>query len=230
MKHPKSFLLLLYFGLLLSCTKEDSSLNDIKDPDLTDIDGNGYKAVNIGTQTWLQQNLNVSHYNNGDIIPQVTNATDWNNLKTGAWCYYENDANKGKTYGKLYNWYAVNDPRGLAPKGYKIPNEDDWDVLISYLGGESIAGGKMKSTNLWHSPNTGGTNNSGFSASPGGQYTYSAFSYVGDDGFWWTATTVEGKDNYANSILLTFAHEKVQTFWDNKTDGLSVRCIKEITP
>jgi uncharacterized protein (TIGR02145 family) len=224
MKHPKSFLLLLYFGLLISCTKEDSRLNDIKNPDLTDIDGNGYKAVNIGTQTWLQQNLNVSHYNNGEIIPQVTNATDWNNLKTGAWCYYENDTNKGKTYGKLYNWYAVNDPRGLAPKGYKIPNKNDWDVLIGYLGGASIAGGKMKSNNLWHSPNTGGTNSSGFSASPGGIFEYGVFKYVGDDGFWWSGT--DDADS-AYFVLLTFAFEKAQTSSYSKKNGLAVRCIKE---
>ena len=106
-------------------------------------------SVVIGTQTWTTKNLDVETYRNGDVIPQVQDATAWSNLTSGAWCYYENNTANGSTYGKLYNWYAVNDPRGLAPNGYYIPSDADWKILTDYLGGESAAGTKMKSTSGW---------------------------------------------------------------------------------
>jgi uncharacterized protein (TIGR02145 family) len=102
----------------------------------------------------MQSNLNVSHYRNGDVIPQVTDPTAWSSLTTGAWCYYNNDTANGTVYGKLYNWYAVNDPRGLSPQGWHVPTDAEWTNLTSCLGGESLAGGKMKATTLWDSPNT----------------------------------------------------------------------------
>ena len=100
--------------------------------------------VTIGTQTWTSKNLNVGTYRNGDKIPQVQDKNAWAKLKTGAWCYYENKAANGTTYGKLYNWYAVNDPRGLAPFGYHIPTEAEWTLLTNYLGGDDKSGAKMK--------------------------------------------------------------------------------------
>lgn len=129
-----------------------------------------YKIVKIGNQVWMAENLNTSHYLNGDSIPQVQDKAEWVALTTGAWCYYQNDAENGKTYGKLYNWYAVNDPRGLAPEGWHIPTDAEWIALIDYLGGTNVAGGKMKQigTVHWISPNLGATNESGFSALPGG--------------------------------------------------------------
>ena len=102
--------------------------------------------VTIGTQTWTSKNLNVTKYRNGDAIPQVQDKNAWAKLKTGAWCYYENNTANGTTYGKLYNWFAVNDTRGLAPKGYHIPTDAEWTILTDYLGGDTIAGTKMKST------------------------------------------------------------------------------------
>jgi hypothetical protein len=108
---------------------------------------NTIPSVTIGTQIWSTKNLDVARYRNGDTIPQVANATQWGNLTTGAWCWYNNDsATYAATYGRLYNWYAVNDPRGLAPQGWRIPTEGDWVILADYLGGASVAGGKMKST------------------------------------------------------------------------------------
>ena len=128
----------------------------------------GYaQTVTIGTQVWTSKNLDVATYRNGDVIPQVQDENAWANLTTGAWCYYNNDASNGTKYGKLYNWYAVNDPRGLAPKGYHIPTDEEWTKLSDYLGGESEAGTKMKSTSGWYN-NGNGTNSSGFSGLPGG--------------------------------------------------------------
>jgi hypothetical protein len=101
------------------------------------------KEVLIGNQIWTSTNLEVITYRNGETIPQVQDANTWANLTTGAWCYYENNTANGTTYGKLYNWFAVNDPRGLAPNGYHIPTNAEWSTLITYLGGESVAGGNM---------------------------------------------------------------------------------------
>ena len=109
------------------------------------------QEIKIGTQTWTTKNLDVTKYRNGDAIPQVQDKNAWAKLKTGAWCYYENKTAKGTTYGKLYNWFAVNDPRGLAPSGYHIPTDAEWTILTDYLGGDSIAGAKMKSTSGWNS-------------------------------------------------------------------------------
>ena len=113
------------------------------------------QTVTIGTQVWTSKNLNVSTYRNGDVIPEVQDKQAWAKLTTGAWCYYNNDASNGTKYGKLYNWYAVNDPRGLAPNGYHIPTDAEWTQLSDYLGGESKAGTKMKSTSGWESYTTG---------------------------------------------------------------------------
>lgn len=113
--------------------------------------------VTIGSQVWTSTNLNVSTYRNGDIIPQVQDEDAWEKLTTGAWCYYENNASNGTKYGKLYNWYAVNDARGLAPQGYHIPSEAEWTKLKDYLGGRDVAGTKMKSVSGWKSYTSGGS-------------------------------------------------------------------------
>jgi len=159
---------------------------------ITDIDGNTYKTVVIGKQGWMAENLNVSKYRNSDPIPQVQDEDEWAELTTGAWCYYENETENGKIYGKLYNWYAVNDPRSLAPKGWHIPNIDEWGILIDYLGGEDVIGGKMKEsgTTHWNSPNTDATNESGFTALPGGSRDSldGIFNHIGYYGLWWSST------------------------------------------
>ncbi|MBK8080215.1 MAG: fibrobacter succinogenes major paralogous domain-containing protein [Saprospiraceae bacterium] len=120
-------------------------------------------TIQIGTQKWMSKNLDVAFYRNGDPIPQVTSPTAWAVLSTGAWCYYNNDPIQGNKYGKLYNWYAVNDPRGLAPQGWHIPSDAEWTTLEITLGGVSVAGGKMKEAGTlnWVSPNTGADNSSG---------------------------------------------------------------------
>ena len=139
-------------------------------PPVFDIDGNGYDTVVIGTQTWLVQNLRVTHLNNGVSIPNITNSTLWKNSTTPALCYYNNDSvSYAAIYGALYNWYAVN-TNNLCPTNWHVPSYSEWETLITYLGGASVAGGKLKEvgTTHWTSPNTGATNSSGFTALPNG--------------------------------------------------------------
>ena len=181
--------------------------------------------VTIGVQTWASKNLNVSTYRNGDKIPQVQDDNAWAKLKTGAWCYYENKTANGTTYGKLYNWYAVNDPRGLAPKGYHIPKDAEWTMLTDYLGGDSMAGTKMKSTSGWKN-NGNGTNSSGFNGLPGGyRGSYGDFNGIGFVGFWWSSS--EGNTNDAWYRFLLNDAGNVDRDGGSKRGGFSVRCIKE---
>ncbi|WP_293896008.1 FISUMP domain-containing protein [Flavobacterium sp.] len=195
----------------------------------TDIDGNIYQLVTICDQTWTKTNLNVSKYRNGDVIPQVTNPTEWTNLTTGAWCYHLNNTANGAIYGKLYNWYAVNDPRGLAPVGYHIPSDAEWTTLTTCLGGETVAGGKMKetSTTHWTSPNTGATNSSGFTGLPGGYRGYGggAFYTTGDQGFWWSSLQVSAPAAWARN--LRYDSGTAGRDYSNKSFGFSVRCVRD---
>ena len=176
----------------------------------------------------MKLNLNFDHYLNGDPIPEVQDSAQWVNLTTGAWCYYNNDSANGAIYGKLYNWFAVTDPRGLAPKGWYIPNYDECMALTTYLGGEKVCGGKLKEkgTDHWLSPNTGATNESGFTALPGGFRSYEGeFDALGYLGNWWTITAYN--DSLAwfreldNEYIYCFCNYK------HKNYALSVRCLKD---
>src|SRR5690554_5475820 len=156
---------------------------------ITDIDGNTYKTVTIGTQTWMAENLKVTKYNDGIAIPNVTDNTAWRELATGALCDYANTPSNSETYGKLYNWHAVNTGK-LCPTGWHVPSDAEWTELTDYLGGTSVAGGKLKETGTTHwARNTGATNETGFTALPGGGRDDSGTFYgIGGDGFWWSAT------------------------------------------
>ena len=181
------------------------------------------QTVTIGTQIWTSQNLDVTTYRNGDVIPQVQDASAWASLETGAWCYYGNDASNGTKYGKLYNWYAVNDKRGLAPKGYHIPSDAEWTVLTDYLGGELAAGSKMKSSTGWDS-NGNGTNSSGFAGFPGGyRYYDGTFDDVGSYGYWWSAT--ENSSYFAWYRYLSYDNGSVSSYYDYRRSAFSVRCL-----
>ncbi len=194
-------------------------------------------SVNIGTQTWTTKNLDVATYSDGTVIPQVTDPTAWANLTTGAWCYYNNDPATGTTYGKLYNWYAVagihdTDPntpnKKLAPTGYHIPSDVEWTTLITYLGGESVAGGKMKftGTSLWFSPNTEATNSSGFTGLPGGyRYFYGSFLNLGFYGYWWSSS--ERDTTYAWNRALDYYNGSATRNYHSKKIGFSVRCLRD---
>jgi uncharacterized protein (TIGR02145 family) len=196
----------------------------------TQVSFSTYTCVSIGTQCWMEKNLDVSAYRNGDIIPQVTDPNAWAALTTGAWCWYNNSADNGAIYGKLYNWYAVNDPRGLAPQGWHIPTDAEWIILGAYLGGNAVAGGKMKTTGTthWTSPNNSATNSSGFAGLPGGHRNYNgAFSNnIWYSGFWWSATL----NNYGAPLLRSVSKYdgNLEIYQDDKKSGFSVRCLRDL--
>jgi uncharacterized protein (TIGR02145 family) len=199
--------------------------------DAKDRDGNSYKTIKIGTQLWTKENLNVSKYRNGDLIPQVTDPTQWANLTTGAWCYYNNDPANGAVYGKLYNWYAVNDPRGLAPEGWHVPSNAEWTTLTTFLGGENVAGGKMKEigTSFWRSPNTQATNESGFTGLPANfRFVHGGFiPQIGYWGNWWSSSgEMDSWGGVAWYLELNNSSGSVFKDKDGKNAGLSVRCVK----
>jgi len=183
----------------------------------------------ICDQDWMVKNLDVTTYRNGDIIPQVTDPTEFFFINSGAWCYYNNDPLNGATYGKLYNWYAVNDPRGLAPAGWHIPTDAEWATLSNYLGGEFVAGGPMKETGTthWLAPNTGATNSSGFTGLPGGWRNYGTggFLNINDNGRWWSATV--NTVTTAWDRELTNNSARLRRSSGSRQNGFYVRCIKD---
>ena len=223
--------------LAISCKKESTlKYSQITDksstPDvITGINDLGINSfIKIGTQKWMTKNLAVSRYRNGDKIPQVTDPAAWAALTTGAWCWYNNDSAIGAVYGRLYNWYAVHDPRGLAPIGWHVPSDLEWDTLSTFLGNN--AGGKLKDTGtieagtgLWYAPNIGANNRSGFTALPGGERWHISFDALGKRGSWWSSTDLS-TDN-ASIFGLGYGYRHAFHSATTKLDGLSVRCIKD---
>lgn len=191
--------------------------------------GTATPVLTICCQSWMTKNLDVDKYRNGDLIPKVTDPTAWAALTTGAYCYYNNDSTTyAATYGKLYNWYAVNDPRGLAPEGWHIPTDFEWTTLENCLGGETVAGGAMKETGTthWLTPNTGANNRSGFLGLPGGgRSDDGSFVSVTYNGIWWSAT--EEITAYAWSRTLDWTSGGIDKGGSNKEDGRSVRCLRD---
>jgi len=223
------FLLVIGFGLILTNGCEEDSVNKPLPTGIDtviDIDNNIYQTLTIGSQTWMIENLKVSRYRNGDIIPEVSDDSQWRNLNTGAFCYFNNNADNNNTYGKLYNWYALDDSRNIAPEGWHVATDAEWAELISYLGGESVAGGKLKALDNWNSPNTGATNESGFTAIPGGyRFPFGTYSKLGYYGNWWTIT-----ENNTFSSWYLFAVNNYESMFRNfadKASGFSVRCVKD---
>ena len=215
-------LILMGFALNLTISCKQNS------DTVTDIDGNVYKTVTIGTQIWMKENLKVTKYRNGDSIPYVIDNTQWSNLTTGSFCDYNNDANNSTTYGRLYNWYAINDSRNIAPEGWHLPTDAEWSTLIDYLGGKSVAGGKLKEigTTYWNSPNTGATNESGFTAHSGvPRDSYGTFGNVGRNGYWWCST--ENSTNCAWVRYMYYNSSDVGRDSGRKLDGYSVRCVRD---
>ena len=177
----------------------------------------------------MTKNLDVSIFRNGDPIPEAKTNEDWiqaieNNQP--AWCYYDNNSVNGEKHGKLYNIYAVNDSRGLAPKGWHIPSDSEWTTLIDHLGGATSAGSKMKNKTGWNNSGNG-TNESGFSGLPGGKRDNDGkFSTMGKSGCWWSSTEDYTIDFRLHDRLLFYANNLVLGF-DGKENGLSVRCIRD---
>jgi uncharacterized protein (TIGR02145 family) len=200
---------------------------------LTDQDGNVYKTITIGTQTWMAENLRTTKYRDGSAIPNITDKTAWGNISTGAYCNYNNttSADTIATYGRLYNWYAATESRNIAPAGWHVPNDAEWETLIYYLGGFSVAGGKMKETGTthWISPNTGATNESGFTALPSGLrlgYIYGTFDIMGAFGIYLSSTF-----NNIDFQLLCPSVSNWNTitphYAGGKDDGFAVRLVKD---
>ena len=185
-------------------------------------------TVKIGNQVWMVKNLDVVTFRNGDTIPEAQTFEEWRKASEEgkpAWCYQANLPEYGQKYGKLYNWYAVNDPRGLAPKGFHVPTQAEWDSLVSYLGGEEIAGKKLKSTEGWREEGNG-TNETGFSGLPGGcRFGSGDFHGVGGDAYFWSAT--EDATSFAWSFFLYFNFDSVRRSYDSRGVGLSVRCLRD---
>ena len=196
-------------------------------------DGRVYKTVKIGSQEWMAENLSISRFRNGETIPEAKTAEEWRKAgknKQPAWCYYNNDPMNGKRYGKLYNWYAVNDPRGLAPDGWHIPSDDEWTILTDYLGGAGTAGTKMKSKQGWfveRAPqffNANGTNSSGFSGAPGGSRPHVMFFSIDSYAEWWSSTEYDTGSVWVRG--LPYDYGEVHRHFRNKEGGFSVRCVQ----
>jgi uncharacterized protein (TIGR02145 family) len=213
--------------LIISCSHEETIKQNPVAARPTVPIKNG--LVQIGTQVWMTKNLNVSRYRNGDLIPQVTDPAVWAQLTTGAWCYYENNTANGAVYGKLYNWYAVNDPRGLAPTGYRVSSDTEWTTLTDFLGGESVAGREMKATTGWI-PFVGinNTNSIGFTALPGSFRNYDGlFLGIGGNGLWWSSTETENTPEFALHRGMFYDNDRADRMTNRKVNGYSVRCIKD---
>ena len=190
-----------------------------------DIDGNEYKTIVIGNQTWMAENLRVTHYRNGDPIPNVTGNDEWSKLTTGAYCNYNNTTNPDTiaTYGRLYNLHAVASFSGLAPEGWRVSTVEDWDILVNYLGGYRLAGRKLKEAGSYHwNPQNEANNSSGFTALPGGWRFFTGdYDVFGDDGIWWIT------GGYGLHRQLTYGYTNVMVGYSWIKNGYSVRCIKE---
>jgi uncharacterized protein (TIGR02145 family) len=193
---------------------------------------NSFKgSVRIGNQEWQTKNLDVERFRNGDLIPQARTNEEWESAgRTGmpVWCYYDNDTENGRIYGKLYNWYAVNDVRGLAPKGWHIATDEDWTTLTDYLGGKNVAGGKMKMTRTayWNPPNTGATNESGFSAFPGGYRNFDgSFTTINYLAFFWSASEYGYGTAWHRGLNYDVGHVSRDNY--DESIGASVRCLRD---
>lgn len=206
------------FGLLFTSLKNDGG---------SDKTSEKISEVKIGEQIWMSGNLSVEHFRNGDPIPQAKSKKQWRKAgKEGkpAWCYYGLDPYIGEKYGKLYNWYAINDPRGLAPKGWRIPSSDDWNTLVEFLGGKSPAGIALKAKSDWKGKI--GSNSSGFGGAPGGfRNAEGIFTFLGDYGKWWTISTDDPSNAWCQYLYK--GYDMCMKYYLNKAYGLSVRCIKD---
>ncbi len=217
------FIMAAVFPLVVGCVKNPTQPQPATGT-VSDIDGNVYDYVTIGSQTWMAEDLKTTHYNDGTAIPLVTDASTWSNLTKAGYCWYNNDSAANKaTYGALYNWYAANTGK-LAPAGWHVATNAEWNVLITFVGGDSVAGGELKDTSvlLWAPPNTGATNAYGFAAVPGGcRVTNGAFNGMDGSAFWWSAT--------ANSRGLDMLY--VSAFVNRDSSGVragfSVRCVRD---
>ena len=233
--------------LAISCQKDDEAMPSSGDitnnkttaifnpvityGTLTDQDGNIYKTVTIGAQTWMAENLRTTKYNDGTSIPNITSAAAWADLTTGAYCNFNNNTKMDSlaTFGRLYNWYAVNTLK-LAPVGWHVPTDAEWDELTDFLGGPVPAGGKLKETDTahWKIPNIGATNETGFTALPSGSRNYLGVFYaIGLHASWLSSTEYNPNPKFAWYRGIWNDYDELSRYSITKVDGTSVRCIKD---
>lgn len=215
---------LMYAVIILFSTscQTDNSINQCSD------EVNNSQEVKIGYQIWKRKNLNTIFFKNGDSIPQAKSINEWvqaGNNRQPAWCYYNNDQTNGDLYGKMYNWYAINDPRGLAPDGWHIPTDLEWSLMTEFIGGETIAGKKLKSTTGCISLSNN-TNETGFSSVPGGIRSWDGtFNSQGISGYYWTKTDV-GNSAYVRQLVCSEDSIRREGPLD-KRRGISIRLVKD---
>ena len=223
-------LLILSILTVYSCKKGDAPPLTLKAGQFTDIDHNVYNTITIGTQVWMKENLKTTRYNDGTTIPLVTDSASWATLWAPGYCWYNNDTVTYKaTYGAQYNWYTVNTGK-LCPKGWHVPSDAEWTVLIDYLGGEDVAGGKLKETGTthWDIPNEGATNESGFTALPGGDRGYlGTYEEIGQSGSWWCSTQNRYNTDFALFRFMHYGLSGVICLNYYLNNACSVRCVKD---
>ncbi|MBN2105636.1 fibrobacter succinogenes major paralogous domain-containing protein [bacterium] len=227
-----TILFFIFISLIIvtafNCDNKNPTENKHATGTVTDIDGNTYQTIKIGSQWWMAENLKVKHYRNGDLIPYVPKELDWYKLYTHGCCIYDSDTSNFNTYGLLYNWHAVNDWRDIAPEGWHVPSEGEWQTLMVTLGGDTIAGGRMKESGTahWNSPNTGATNESGFSGLPCGIRSHTGqYSMMGEYARFWSSTELTTRMSmYAYLGFRT--SECGMNHW-YKEQAYSVRCVKD---
>jgi len=232
MKTIRVFCIFLIFTSLSSvllfvsgCTKDDSDENEpVKNTDIKDRDGNIYTSVKIGTQTWLVENLKTRTYRNGDSIPTTTRDVSGETAPKYQWAY-DNDQRNVNFYGRLYTWNVITDSRGICPVGWHVPSDQEWESLKSYLG--TGAGGKLKETGTlhWNPPNTGATNETGFTAVPGGYRSFEGeFVSLGISNYFWS-TTPDNNRSWGQRLFHSDANSERWSF--NRQAGVTVRCLKD---
>lgn len=225
-KKPALTLFMLCLFICFACKKDDAKPN--KTGTMTDQEGNVYKTITIGTQTWMAENLRTTTFRNGVAISEITDVTEWVNTSAAAYCTYNYTTSPDTvdTYGRLYNWYAASDPNNIAPSGWHVPTDADWTTLTEYLGTAEEVGGILKAagTEFWQSPNTGATDAVGFTALPGG-YCSGNFVDFGNRGLWWSSTSSTTTEAFYRRLY----YESTE-FWRadfNKNYGFSIRCVKD---
>jgi uncharacterized protein (TIGR02145 family) len=194
---------------------------------VTDIEGNVYKTIKIGDQVWMAENLKTTKYRNGDLIGTTTNDISGESSPKYQWAHDDNEITVA-TWGRLYTWYAVTDSRNVCPVGWHLPSDAEWVTLTTFLGGDTLAGGKLKEigTTHWIYLNTDATNETGFTALPSGyRYLDGQYINIGLIGFWWSSTEYSATDAYYHYMICYFS--TVRRLYDNKQYGYSVRCLKD---
>jgi uncharacterized protein (TIGR02145 family) len=223
MKYRHIIFLLMTFIILMSISGCHS--NSVKD-----IDGNVYRTVTIGTQVWMKENLRTSRYNDGTAIPLVAGSDAWVNMKSAAFCWFNNEETNKEVYGALYNWHVISTGK-LCPEGWHVPEDSEWVKLRAFLEKDGFGedtGDKLKEagTSHWKSPNSEANNKSGFTALPGGYRSYNgSFNFLGIAGYWWSSTEYMAATSYFWNLRYKFSY--VYKYISDKTNGFSVRCIKD---